>query len=72
MHGLGELGDRMASVESLFNLDSGVLPHSQPCLTRGLRAIKTEVDTCIREFTAWKSRPLPHRTSSKRESLRTF
>ncbi|GAA6099361.1 midasin isoform X1 [Tachysurus ichikawai] len=66
VHGLGELGDRMASVESLFNLDSGVLPHSQPCLTRGLRAIKTEVDTCIREFTAWKSRPLPHRTSSKR------
>lgn len=57
----------MAALENLFNLHANVMPQSQSCLTRGLRAIKMEVDTCVMEFAAWKSQPLPHRTSSKRE-----
>ncbi|TSL47560.1 Midasin [Bagarius yarrelli] len=68
IHGLGALADRIAALEHLFEIDSSFVPHSQPCLTRGLHAIRTEVDTCIREFIAWKSQPLPSKTSSKRSA----
>lgn len=69
MHALGALADRMAVLESLFDLDGSVAPRSQLCLTRGLRGIRTEVGTHVKEFTAWRSQLRPLRASSKREEM---
>lgn len=68
VHALGALADRMAVLESLFDLDGSVAPRSQPCLTRGLRGIRTEVGTHVKEFTAWRSQLRPLRASSKRSA----
>ncbi|KAF4092103.1 hypothetical protein AMELA_G00017110 [Ameiurus melas] len=68
VHDLGALADRMAVLERLFDLHGGVAPRSQPCLTRGLRGIRTEVGTCVKEFTAWRSQLRPLRASSKRSA----
>lgn len=59
----------MVALERLFDLDSSVVPHSQPCLTRGIHGIRMEVDTCVKEFNAWKSQLLPLRAPSKREDI---
>ncbi|XP_053499982.1 midasin [Ictalurus furcatus] len=68
VHALGALADRMAVLERLFDLDGSVAPRSQLCLTRGLRGIRTEVGTCVKEFTAWRSHLRPLRASSKRSA----
>ncbi|KAF5899322.1 midasin-like, partial [Clarias magur] len=65
VHGLGALATRAASLERLFDVDA---PQSRSFLTRGLHAVTVEVDTCVTEFTAWKSQLPPLRTSSKRSS----
>lgn len=72
MHGLGVLANRMASLERLFDLDGSVVPQSQPYLMQGLHSVRMEVDTCVTEFTSWKSEQLPLRASSKREEISSF
>ncbi|XP_062857908.1 midasin [Trichomycterus rosablanca] len=58
VHGLGKLADRMATLEQLFALNGSTTPRPQLCLMQGLHSIRTEVDSCIVEFTTWKSQQL--------------
>ncbi|KAM9495289.1 midasin [Clarias gariepinus] len=65
VHGLGTLANQAVSLGRLFDVDA---PQSRSCLTRGLHAVTVEVDTCVTEFTTWKSQLPPLRTSSKRST----
>uniref|UniRef100_A0AAR2JB73 Midasin n=1 Tax=Pygocentrus nattereri TaxID=42514 RepID=A0AAR2JB73_PYGNA len=67
VYGLGSLAGRMVALEQLFVPEGTPVLNTQPSLTRGLHAVRGEVDTCVTEFTAWKSQLLSLGQTSKRE-----
>uniref|UniRef100_A0A671LK38 Midasin n=1 Tax=Sinocyclocheilus anshuiensis TaxID=1608454 RepID=A0A671LK38_9TELE len=65
---LGIVVGQMPSLEQLFIPDGVLVLHTQPALICGLQAIRTEVETCLTEFTTWKTHLLSIRQSQKRRS----
>ncbi|KAG9282412.1 midasin isoform X2 [Astyanax mexicanus] len=66
VYGLGSLADRVVALEQLFVPEGVPVLNSQQALTRGLHAVRGEVDNCVTEFTAWKSQQLSLGQSAKR------
>lgn len=60
---LGAVVAQMPALEQLFIPDAVPVSHTQPALTRGLQASRTEVETCLTEFTTWKTHLLSIRQS---------
>ncbi|TRZ01341.1 hypothetical protein DNTS_001208 [Danionella cerebrum] len=52
---LGVVVSQMPSIEQLFVPEGGLVQHTQPPLTRGLQAVREEVETCLTEFTTWRT-----------------
>ncbi|XP_016427493.1 midasin-like [Sinocyclocheilus rhinocerous] len=63
---LGIVVGQMPALEQLFIPDGVLVLHTQPALICGLQAIRTEVETCLTEFTTWKTHLLSIRQSQKR------
>ncbi|XP_051581140.1 midasin isoform X2 [Myxocyprinus asiaticus] len=59
---------QMPALEQLFIPDGVPVLHTQPALIRGLQAVRTEVESCLTEFTTWKTHLLSIRQSQKRHS----
>uniref|UniRef100_A0A8C1Z8M3 Midasin n=1 Tax=Cyprinus carpio TaxID=7962 RepID=A0A8C1Z8M3_CYPCA len=65
---LGLVVGQMPALEQLFIPDGVPVLRTQPALICGLQAVRTEVDTCLTEFTTWKTHLLSIRQSQKRRS----
>ncbi|XP_065113160.1 midasin [Paramisgurnus dabryanus] len=65
MDRLGAVVAQMPALEQLFIPDGVPVSHTQPTLVRGLQAARTEVETCLTEFTTWKTGLLSIRQSRK-------
>ncbi|XP_067273008.1 midasin [Pseudorasbora parva] len=65
---LGIVVGQMPVVEQLFIPDGVLGLHTQPALICGLQAVRKEVETCLTEFTTWKTHLLTIRQSQKRRS----
>ncbi|KAK2883458.1 hypothetical protein Q8A67_017095 [Cirrhinus molitorella] len=65
---LGIVVGQMPALEQLFIPDGVPVLHTQPALICGLQTVRTEVDTCLTEFTTWKTHLLSIRQSQKRHS----
>uniref|UniRef100_A0A9R1SM52 Midasin n=2 Tax=Cyprinus carpio TaxID=7962 RepID=A0A9R1SM52_CYPCA len=65
---LGIVVGQMPALEQLFIPDGVPVLRTQPALICGLQAVRTEVDTCLTEFTTWKTHLLSIRQSQKRRS----
>uniref|UniRef100_A0A9J8BXI4 Midasin n=1 Tax=Cyprinus carpio carpio TaxID=630221 RepID=A0A9J8BXI4_CYPCA len=64
---LGIVVGQMPALEQLFIPDGVPVLRTQPALICGLQAVRTEVDTCLTEFTTWKTHLLSIRQSQKRK-----
>uniref|UniRef100_A0A8C1W639 Midasin n=1 Tax=Cyprinus carpio TaxID=7962 RepID=A0A8C1W639_CYPCA len=64
---LGLVVGQMPALEQLFIPDGVPVLRTQPALICGLQAVRTEVDTCLTEFTTWKTHLLSIRQSQKRK-----
>ncbi|KAF4099466.1 hypothetical protein G5714_019592 [Onychostoma macrolepis] len=65
---LGIVVGQMPALEQLFIPDGVPVLHTQPALICGLQAVRMEVETCLTEFTTWKTHLLSIRQSQKRRS----
>ncbi|XP_073672706.1 midasin [Garra rufa] len=65
---LGMVVGQMPALEQLFIPDGVPVLQTQPALIFGLQSVRTEVDTCLTEFTTWKTHLLSIRQSQKRHS----
>ncbi|XP_057208356.1 midasin isoform X2 [Triplophysa rosa] len=65
---LGAVVGQMPALEQLFIPDAVPVSHTQPALTHGLQAARTGVETCLTEFTTWKTHLLSIRQSQKSRS----
>lgn len=68
MDRLAIVANQIPALEQLFIPDSVVVLQTQPALIRGLQSVRTEVETCLTEFTTWKTQLLSIRQSQKRRS----
>ncbi|XP_016311670.1 midasin-like [Sinocyclocheilus anshuiensis] len=65
---LGIAVGQMPALEQLFIPEGVPVLHTQPALICGLQGLRTEVETCLTEFTTWKTHLLSIRQSQKRRS----
>ncbi|XP_003200751.2 midasin [Danio rerio] len=65
---LAIVANQIPALEQLFIPESVVILQTQPALIRGLQSVRTEVETCLTEFTTWKTQLLSIRQSQKRHS----